>query len=97
MKAQNQATTNILAKIPTNNGRNTVVEKIKPQTKKTLSVTTFSLFTYFPFISGLILYFDILVGDSSKKGKSMVLDIAPLTGAQQHFTILEVAADWHWL
>jgi len=27
----------------------------------------------------------------------MVLDIAPLNGAQLRFTALEVAADWHWL
>jgi len=31
------------------------------------------------------------------KGKGMVLDIAPLNDAQQRFTTLEVAADWHWL
>jgi len=31
------------------------------------------------------------------KDKGMVLDIAPLTGAQKRFTTLEVAADWHWL
>jgi len=30
------------------------------------------------------------------KGKGMVLDIAPLNGAQYRFTTLEVAADWHW-
>jgi len=27
----------------------------------------------------------------------MVLDIAPLNGAQWRFTTLKVAADWHWL
>jgi len=26
-----------------------------------------------------------------------MLDVVPLTGAQQRFTTLEVAADWHWL
>jgi len=35
--------------------------------------------------------------DNKGKGKGMVLDIAPLTGAQLRFTTLEVAADWHWL
>jgi len=35
--------------------------------------------------------------DGAEKDKCMVLDIAPLNGAQLHFTTLEVAADWHWL
>jgi len=32
-----------------------------------------------------------------EKDKSMVLDIVPLNDEQWRFTILEVAADWHWL
>jgi len=32
-----------------------------------------------------------------KKGKGMVIDIAPLNDALQRFTTLEGAADWHWL
>jgi len=32
-----------------------------------------------------------------KKGKDMVLDIAPPNDAQYRFTTLEVAAEWHWL
>jgi len=32
-----------------------------------------------------------------KKSKALALGIAPLNEAQQHFTTVEVVADWHWL
>ena len=58
-------------------------------------IVTLIIVTHPPFntIHNVTRFFSFV----AKKGKGTVLDIAPLNDAQQRFTTLEVAADWHWL